>query len=218
MQRFLTFLVLIICGYYPSQLMGHPHAWITLSSSFVLDNQSRLVAIRQSWEFDTPYSTIALSNIKNEYKDEKKGLQHTAEKFINSLKSYQYFSFLNIEGAMLLLNKPTLYKLSRLSKTKPFTLKLDMHFKLDKPVVIQNKTLTWSVFDPTFFVAMNHKNLESVTIIGNSSIKCRKKLIDPTPSKQTSIYAQGLDRNQKAKKSLGESFAEKVHINCSWRK
>ena len=51
-------------------LIAHPHNWINVSTHFVLDDQNRLVMIKQSWEFDGIYSMITAADLKNSFEND----------------------------------------------------------------------------------------------------------------------------------------------------
>jgi ABC-type uncharacterized transport system substrate-binding protein len=193
---------------------AHPHNWIFLNSSFVLDDNARLVQVKQAWEFDMYYSLMTHADLLNEFGEEMTGLKATADSMIRNLKDYEYFSKLSLDGSKIDLGVPKAYKLYTKEKEGQMVLELEMTFDMASALDIENKTLAWQVFDPTYFIAMNHATENNIEIIGGNATECSKELKFPEPSDELIDYAQSLDRTQKNTDGLGASFAETAFINC----
>ena len=95
-QLFSTLFVLLTI--LPLRVDAHLHSWITLKTEFMLDEKGRLTELQQHWEFDVYFSMMTLADIMNEYEDQKKGLEQLAKDMVNNLRSYDYFSELNIDN------------------------------------------------------------------------------------------------------------------------
>lgn len=193
---------------------AHPHNWIELSSRFVLDDQARLVRIEQRWEFDFYYSLMMHADLLNEFGSEEKGLPATADDFIRNLESYHYFSTLELDDKQVDLGVPEGYKLSTKMREGQMVLVLDMSFEIEQKLPIESKTVSWRVFDPTYYIAMNHVTESNLEIVGGNATECSKTLEFPEPSEDLIDYAQSLDRSQKDTDGLGASFAETAFIRC----
>lgn len=198
-----------------SVVQAHPHNWIELNSSFVLDNEARLVQIKQRWEFDFYYSLMMHADLLNEYGSEQVGLPATAADMIKNLESYQYFSKLKVNDSAIQIGVPSQFKLSTKKNSEgQFILVLDMTFDIESAVDIENKKIAWQVYDPTYYIAMNHVTENSIQIVGGNATECSKRLEFPEPSDELIDYAQSLDRTQKNTDGLGASFAETAFISC----
>ena len=197
-----------------SSVHAHPHNWIELKSSFVLDKKERLVQVKQSWEFDAYYSMMTLADLRTEHGSDEIGLPKTARKMIKNLAGSNYFSNLSSDGNHIPLGMPNKYRLIKNNKDGQIFLELEMTFDIKAEVAVENKTLTWQVFDPTYYVAMIHTDENQIEIIGGSGVECSKKLEIPEPSEELVEYAQNLDRDQKDTDGLGASFAERAIIKC----
>lgn len=195
-------------------LYAHPHNWIQLETRFVLDESSRLIQVHQRWEFDPYYSLMTHADLLNEFGDEQKGLQLTAERMVRNLKGYDYFSTLRIDGKPIKLSVPDQYQLYTRMQLGQFILGLEMRFKPKTIINIENKTLAWQVFDPTYYISMDHSTENNIRIIGGNATECSKTLDIPEPSDELINYAQSLDQTQKDTDGLGADFAETVFIRC----
>ncbi len=206
--------LLLFTFFWSSYLSAHPHSWINLKTEFILDDQGRLSGLTQHWEFDVYYSMMTYADMMNEYGDEQKGLVKLGKGMVNSLKNYAYFSNLELNGRLIQLGKPYDQAL-RISYPKgQQTLALSMHFKLSKAQVIENKTLSLRVFDPSYYIDMRHYTDSQVIIHTKNATECSSSVTLPAPSDELVEYAASLDKTQKSTTDLGDKFAETVSIFC----
>ena len=205
---------LLIGGLYTQSVTAHPHYWINLKADMILDDQGRLTAIRQHWAFDVYFSKMTVADVVNEHGNKAIGLRKMADQMIGNLASYQYFSVLKIDGKEIVLPRPSSYQLSENTQQESSVLELEMHFDMTKAMTIKDKRLVWSVFDPTYYIAMNYSEIDNISMKGESAAQCKLSLDVPSPSSELVEYAQQLDRSQKDTDGLGINFAEKIRINC----
>ena len=186
-----------------------------MKAEMILDQQGRLTAIRQHWAFDVYFSTVTLADALNEHGNEETGLRKMADKFIDNLVEYRYFSELTIDGAEIELPRPSSYRLAENTAGEQPILELEMRFEIAQPLRIKDKDLVWSVFDPTYYIAMKYSKVGNISIQGEQGAHCQLNLELPKPSFELIEYAQSLDRTRKDTAGLGVNFAEKIRINCA---
>lgn len=199
---------------FSSLIQAHPHNWIALNSRFVLDDQAQLISIEQRWEFDVFYSMMTLADVLNEYGSEEAGLPVFASRMIENLASYNYFSVLRLDSQVIQLSSPQRYALVSRQRDQQQVLELQMRFDLEKPLSIEARTLVFSVYDPTYYIAMNHANEHNIVIEGGNASECVLELKFAEPSEDLLDFAQSLDQSQKDTDGLGENFAETALIRC----
>ncbi len=217
MKRGLTWklvMCLLIGGLYTQSVTAHPHSWIDMKADMILDEQGRLTAIRQHWAFDTYFSMVTLADALNEHGDKQTGLKKLADEFIHNLTEFHYFSELTVDGTEIELPRPSSYRLIEKTGAEQPILALEMRFDMTRPLVIEDKNLAWSVFDPTYYIAMNYSKISNVSIEGEKAARCQLNLDLPSPSFELIEYAQNLDRSRKDTDGLGVNFAEKIRIAC----
>ena len=205
---------LLIAGLYIQPVAAHPHYWINLKADMILDEQGRLAAIEQHWAFDVFFSMMTVADVVKEHGDKATGLSKMADQMINNLTGYQYFSVLTIDGTEVALPRPSRYRLTENTEPEQAILELEMRFDMTEPLAIKDKSVAWSVYDPTYYIAMNYASVENVIIKGVQGAQCQMNLDVPNPSSELIEYAQQLDRTQKDTDGLGIKFAEKIRINC----
>jgi len=219
MTRHLTLLkAIVLLGYAVAnapQAKAHPHNWIDVVSIFVLDGQGKLQQLNQRWKFDPFYSLMTYADLMNEYGNAKTGLSETAESMVSNLKSYQYFSELYLDDVPVEIKVPFSSSLKAYGDDADMRLVLEMGFKFTPALDIQSKSVALRVYDPTYFIAMNHKTAENIKVTAKERFACKTSLDIPSPSQEVIDYALSLDRFQTETGGLGIHFAETALVDCS---
>lgn len=206
--------ILLLSLFCSSHLTAHPHSWINLKTEFTLDDQGQLSGITQHWEFDVYYSMMTYADMMNDYGDEQTGLLKLGQGMVNSLKDYAYFSNLELNGRLIQLGTPYDQTLHLTYPKGQQTLTLTMHFKLSEAQAIDNKTLSFRVFDPSYYIDMRHYTASQIIFHTKNATECSSTVTLPEPPDELVEYAASLDKTQKNTTGLGDKFAETVSIFC----
>jgi ABC-type uncharacterized transport system substrate-binding protein len=194
---------------------AHPHVFVTARSEIVYDAPGEVKAIRQIWTFDDMFSSFATQGLDTD-KDgrlSREELAPLAQTNVDSLKEYDYFTFVKLGTKKLLLKPPEDYWLDYTDS------KLTLHFTLPlmatqhqgtKPFVVE-------VYDPSYFVAFELADKDPVTIAGGPGCAVnigRPKPLDPA----LAAMAAALDRSDPGtlvgNPSFGENLANHIVVNC----
>ncbi|KZY66329.1 MULTISPECIES: DUF1007 family protein [unclassified Oleiphilus] len=194
--------------------LAHPHNWISIKTQFLVDADNRLIEIQQSWEFDAIYSMITSASLKNAYDDETVGLKLMAEDMRKNLARHNYFSNLIVDGNNIDIPRANQASL-RIEPQPPVSfMTLDFTIRFENPINLDGKKVVWSVYDPTYYIAMNHKSVDDISIVGGLNLECGKDLVIPNPTEETIAYANSLDQSRRDTDGLGDQFAERAVIQC----
>lgn len=196
-----------------SSASGHPHVWVSLTSDFVIDEQANLVAIRQRWIFDALYSALTLHDIRSELGEDSAALRAHSNRMVEHMATTDYFSHIKMAGQPITLPKPEKWHLSTATLDDEELMILEMHFPLT-PRAITDGPLQWQVYDPSYYVAMEHYEPNHVRIFNNSSAECQPEIVAGTPTDAQILLASALDRTQQSPDGLGKYFAQTVTIEC----
>lgn len=193
-----------------SLVHAHPHAWIDVQSNVVLSDTGQVQAIEQTWLFDDLYSATILDGIAEDYADTEQALQQYATDVIHNLEPYDYFIRLIVDDQRVALGPITQYTIDK----RGSQLLLSFSAPLAKPANPRQSTVSFSVYDPTYYIHMTHPAESPPTLSPHSKLACRVYITQPTPSTEDFTRAFALDKSDTVDNDLGYLFAEKVHIQC----
>ncbi len=185
---------------------AHPHAWIDLRSTVVLDETGRVAAIEQEWLLDPLYSTL----LTEEVGLTPEALRAHAAAMLDRLRAYDYFTEIRIDG------KPVTPGLVREFESELRSGRYWIRFVV--PLEMQpdpaRESLTYSVYDPTYYIEILHLEEDVIAFEGGEFGRCEGQVVPPSPSTDAIMTARAMDVNAKADDSLGALFAERVEIEC----
>ena len=190
--------------------LAHPHAWIDLRSTVILDDQGRAVAIEQEWLFDEFYSMFVMDGLVEGENAEVGSLMELARRNLENLREYDYFTTVRAGGEKVALETVEDYE----SEMRGARLWMRFVVPLARPVDPRGDPLEFSVYDPTYYIEMLHLEGDVVAFRGAESGGCYGEIVPPDPDPETVALAQALDRNAQADSSLGRIFAEQVRVAC----
>lgn len=228
-----------------SSAQAHPHAWISVKTTIIVDEKDEAVAIREHWLFDKTYSAYAAKDYdphKNgKFTDED--LLPLAQENLSNLKEYNYFTvFENGSGKAVKFGNikdiASAYEDGPASDKKKVIvyatpkgqtageessglkqIGMDFTLPLEKPVNLRAQAGVYRIYDPTYYVDMAHYQHNAVTFIreadGKEISSCQAKVELPKVDQSMIFNAAALDRNATAPKDFGYYFSEKVTLTCS---
>ena len=155
--------VTIALALLPSAATAHPHVLVDAKSEVVFDAEGRMKSVRQVWRFDAAFSAYAIQGLDTDedgtYSDEE--LKPLAKVNVDSLKDFDFFTFLTVGDAELDFVEPQEYWL----ELHGDQLTLFYNLPLKEPIAVGPQT-TLEVFDPDYFVAFTFVKEGPVTLDG----------------------------------------------------
>jgi len=147
-------------GYQPAA--AHPHVFVSARSDLVFDETGALTGVKQHWTFDESYSAFAVQGLdsKHDGKPTREDLQGLAKVNVESLAEYAYFTSGKTSGRPLEFGEPADYWLDFADQ------KLTLNFTLPLKTPVSARTLTYRVYDPTYFVSFTFAEQDPVRLIG----------------------------------------------------
>lgn len=182
---------------------AHPHAWIDLRISPMLNDQGQITALREAWLFDPMYSAMIL---------EEQRAAGPADEFDQRLNDF---------GQVMITHMTPNHYFNRLQgatsePVQDFTLRkirdrIELDFILPLSQPIDPKVgLSYRIYDPSYYIEMLH-NEQQPTLFRNG---CTLRIDKPNPDPDKIAEASALDRAAQAPPELGQFFAETGHIQC----
>lgn len=205
----LGFALLIV----PALSWAHPHAWISMKITLLFNDKGQLTAIREHWLFDKMYTAFALHDFdpnKNGKLDKDELMQLAAEN-LKGLKEFNYFTTMEMEDGKPIAHGAATNMDSYLEKEQ---IAIDFTLPLQEPLSMQSRQIVTRIFDPTYYIDMGYYEKEAVSFEGKAPASCTHAVTRPDVGLDMIAAAAALDKNAKAPKDFGYSFAEKVTLSC----
>lgn len=180
---------------------AHPHAWIDVTLEVLFDPAGRVTALRQTWLFDEFYTADTVQ------KGERDRMDRLVTRILGNLREYGYFTVVKAGGRAVPLNAPVAHS----ARLDGHRLSMSFTVPLAQPV---SAPLTYSVFDPFYFIEMLHAERPDAIRLIDAPAGCRLHLIPAKPDPRMVAAAAAIDRSGSGGDTLGAQFAETVEIRC----
>jgi ABC-type uncharacterized transport system substrate-binding protein len=193
---------------------AHPHVWVTMKSELVYAPDGTVTDVRHAWTFDDMFSVFATQGIEAKKKGEftREELAPLAEVNVTSLKEYDFFTYLTVDGARVELKEPPAgYYLVFDPKDTVLTL----HFTLPLKSPVKAKDLTVEIYDREFFVDFSFAKKDAVKLVGAPS-QC--KLSVTNPQEMNAALMQRLSELGPTQRdpslTVGAEYANRITAKC----
>jgi ABC-type uncharacterized transport system substrate-binding protein len=213
LHRFLRwFVVLFAAAGAISPAAAHPHVWVTMHTDLVYAPDGSITGVRHKWAFDDMFSAFATQGLQSKEKGKftRDELAPLAKVNIDSLKEYDYFTYVTVDGKKTPLGEPMPgYWLDY--KDSVLTLNFTLPFKTP----VKSKLLKIEVYDPTIFVDFEFAKDKPVQTVGAPS-GCKMDVVLPkdiTPV-QSQTLGESFFNQLSASSNFGEQFANRILVIC----
>jgi ABC-type uncharacterized transport system substrate-binding protein len=202
---------------FAAPVAAHPHVWATVRSEIEFGPDHRIIGIRHAWTFDEFYTAMAVEGLDTN-KDgvySKEELQPLAKVNVESLKEFDYFTYVHLEGEddkLLKLKPPVDYWIDYDNSV------LTLHFTLplEQPVDTHAKPVAVDVYDPSFFVAFGFATEKPITLGGAETKGCAANvtLPDADTAADTKALTESFFSQLGPNSSFGSQFAQTITVTC----
>jgi ABC-type uncharacterized transport system substrate-binding protein len=186
---------------------AHPHVWIVVETT-VLYDKGTFVGLRHKWTFDEFYTATAIEGLDKNHdgKYDREELAELAKINVDGLKDFSYFTFPALAGQELKLGEARDYWLEYTEGA------LSLHFTVPfaQPVLAEAKGLTFSIQDPTYFIAFDLAKTNPVKLSSGTPKGC--KITVGVPSKETQAPSDAL---QKQFGAFAVATSKTISVGCS---
>ncbi len=210
-RRWRYFLMLACLMALVQPASSHPHAWIDLQSRVLLDDDGDIRALELSWLFDDYYTVLVAEELGMDTEPTQKLLDDIARRNLGNLRRYDYFAAVTYDGERQEIGDVNRYE----TEVRDGRLLMRFEVPLTRPLDPESGEVTFSVYDPTYWIEIVHVEDEPVLFSGEGAERCQSEIIQPNPTLEQVTLANALDRDETAGDGLGELFAETVVVSCS---
>ena len=166
--------VILLGGWLAPRAQAHPHVWVVTETTVLYDNGT-FVGIRHKWTFDEFYTAMAIEGLdkNNDGKYDRGELAELAKVNIEGLQESSYFTFPVLAGQQLKVRDARDYWLEH----KDGILSLHFTVPFAHPVLAEAKGLTFSIYDPSYFIAFELAKTDPVRFSEGTPASCSIKVV-----------------------------------------
>jgi ABC-type uncharacterized transport system substrate-binding protein len=203
--------IALLCLAFGAPARAHPHVWVTMHTELVYAPDGSITGVRHHWAFDDMFSAFATQGIESKERGKftREELAPLAKVNVESLKEYDYFTYVTADGKKTPLSDPAPgYWLDFNDSI------LTLNFTLPLKTPVKAKELKVEVYDPTIFVDFEWAKDSPVRLIGGHN--CKADVVMP----REMTFAEGkalseIPADQKNTTMLwGAMFANKILVHC----
>ncbi len=194
-----------------SAAQAHPHVWVTMKSEVVYGANGAATGVRHAWTFDDMFSTFATQGLDSKEKGKftREELAPLAQVNIESLKEFDYFTKLRMNGKNAEFSPPADYYLEFTDGL------LTLHFTLPLKTPGKTQSLDVEVYDGLYFVDFSFAEKEPVRLVGAPG-ECTLAVARPgeggaaAPGKPGEAFFNNLAPGS----NFGAQFSNKISVKC----
>lgn len=192
---------------------AHPHVWVTVESKAITGQGGVITGIRHKWTFDELYSQFAVQGLDKKGGDtpSREDLQELAETNIQSLKDFDYFTSPKLNDKKLGLKAPTDYYL----ELKDGLLSLIFTVPLAQPATLPKDKFSFSVADPSFFIAFEFAKEKPVGFTDEPPKGCTIALMSPEQEKaEMKKLAESFNKTLGKNQPVDDAASDTAVVSC----
>lgn len=169
-------LALVLAAAAAPAASAHPHVWVSVETT-VLYDKGTVIGLAHRWTFDEMYTAMAIQGLdtNNDGIYDRQELAELAQVNIDGLKEFDYFTYPKLGGSPVPLAEPRDYWL----EYKDGVLSLHLVTPLAQPVLAEAEGLSFTVTDPSFFIAFDLAKTDPVKISQGAPAGCSATITAP---------------------------------------
>ncbi|MBC2772196.1 DUF1007 family protein [Rhizobium sp. AQ_MP] len=194
--------------------LSHPHIFAEARVEIVAGDDGMLKELRNVWRFDDIFSSSVLMDFdKNtDLKLDHAELNEIANTIRDSLGDYGYFTFITKDGATSEIARPDVFNVD----FKDNQLLVFFVAKPKTPVAVGGR-MTFGVYDPTLYTAIDFARDEDMVVEGKAFAACSQKVVRPDPDEVISQNQLNLTEaffSDPTGNDMGKLFATRMEVTC----
>ncbi|HEV7317001.1 MAG TPA: DUF1007 family protein [Ensifer sp.] len=198
----------------PSLVFAHPHIFAEARLEVVSDDKDEISELRNVWRFDELFSSsVVLDFDKNSNAAlDPDELAEVGQTVLESLSEYNYYTTILDNGKTIKVNKPDHITVDY----KDGQLLMMFAVKPAEPMPLKGK-LSFGVYDPTMYTAMDFATDDDLTVVGDKINACEHKVVRPDPDEVLAENKNTLTDafwNDPTGTDMSKLFATRIEISC----
>tara|TARA_Y100001970_G_C14246855_1_gene868946 strand:- start:3268 stop:3831 length:564 start_codon:yes stop_codon:yes gene_type:complete len=184
--------------------------WVDLFTKIGINDKGLVTSIKQKWIFGEFFSASLIDEIVKNKKGINKGLVEEISQILANLEEYDYFTNIKVNKVKTSVGKVKKFN-TGIQDTRIW---IEFDVPIIQPVNIEENNLTYSIFDPTYYIEMLHLENAKISFVGGIPNKCSAEIIQPNPSDEVIVLSKSPTLDMTPDKSIGKLFAEVVRVSC----
>ncbi|PHP67265.1 ABC transporter substrate-binding protein [Zhengella mangrovi] len=197
---------------WPGMAAAHPHIWADARVDLAISGNT-VTALQHVWRFDDIFTATVLvefdKNADNRLDDAE--LAEVGKTVRESIAEYDYFQVVQADGKDVAMQPPEVV----IADYQDDRLLLIFESKMQTPLPLAG-TLSFAVYDPTFYTAIDYANDTDMVSEGLPA-NCRREVIRPDPDEILAQNSQNLDEafyETTDMTKLTGIFATRLQLTC----
>ncbi|PDT54138.1 MULTISPECIES: DUF1007 family protein [Sinorhizobium] len=198
----------------PGLAAAHPHIFAEARLEIVSDEQGNIGELRNVWRFDELFSaSVVLDFDKNSNATlDPEELKEVGQTVLESLSEYNYYTTIFDNGKSVKVNRPDGITVDY----KDNQLLMMFAVKPAEAMPLKGK-LSFGVYDPTMYTAMDFPTDDDLTVIGEKIEACKHEVVRPDPDE---VLAENKDTltdafwNDPTGTDMSKLFATRIEVTC----
>lgn len=198
----------------PALATAHPHIFAEARLEIVSGDNGDVAELRNVWRFDELFSaSVVLDFDKNANATlDPEELQEVGRTVLDSLEEYNYYTTILDNGKSVKVSRPD----SITVDYKDNQLLMMFAVKPAEAMPLRGK-LSFGVYDPTMYAAMDFPTDDDLTVVGSKIEACKHQVVRPDPDE---VLAENKDTLTDAFWSdptgtdMSKLFATRIEITC----
>lgn len=202
--------LLVLVMHTATDVQAHPHAWIYVDTTLIMNDDGELTAIGQKWMYDNLLTDAVLAELRNDAPGCEPDVNAYAVQRLTVFGEQGYFMRVTAGG-----EKVTINDVSGISgKRVQDEIHLTFTAELDHPIRVAGAPVDLEVFDPSYFIEILQDPDQAPEIAGAPEGSCTVEVEYPEPSPADYARALAIDSGLSVEPEFGVLFAERVHLVC----
>ncbi|GGA98347.1 hypothetical protein GCM10011491_28260 [Brucella endophytica] len=197
----------------PSLAVAHPHVFAEARLEVTVAPDGTVEKLAHVWRFDDIFSSTVLMEFdKNgDLKLDQKELDELGKTINESIAEYKYFQTVLSDGKDVPMARPA----HLIADFPDNQLLIMFESKPEKPLKLDH-TVSFGVYDPTFYTAIDYVNDSDMHISGVPR-NCSSKVVRPNPDEAIAANQSTLTEaffNDPTGTDMSKIFATRLEITC----
>ncbi len=208
------FRLVAVLSVMPSAALAHPHIFAEARLEVVAGSDGNIAELQNVWRFDEIFSSSVLldfdKNASNQLDQDE--LEEVGQTVLDSMEEFDYFLNITQDGKPVGVQRPD----QIIADYKDGQLLLIFSAKPQQVMPLKGK-LTFGVYDPTMYTAMDFPTDQDMVTLGDGFKRCTQKVVRPDPDEVIAQNQATLTEafwNDPAGTDMSRLFATRIEITC----